>query len=719
MPGQKYRLFVGNLPHAATQSEVLKKFQKYGTVESVEIKTKQDFSGEVTATFGFVNLSTDDSSLRRGLQQLNGFRWDGKQLKVEVAKESFLQRLQRERQENQSASSTPCQSSGVLPLKSPENNAKSVSKTKNEIKRQPVVQQESSSSDSSGSSDSEDEGDKFHPCSKLPMFKGVKSTLSKGSGPETSVVKKFESKNLVPSAKNNVSEKNQFQSDDILKKFESFSNVWKDEDEIESNFQNNKSYQNGSIYSRNCETSFKEGTETIDTPESRKSKAAEEKRLKSIAERKSVFEQQKKAIQSALSDKKGPQLNKKIVFNDVDIEEAVQPLKQPNANRGVNKSQENKQKSLTLFNDSDSEAEDELSQGFQVKKQFEGKKGKKLLDLQSRFNNDQRFKLDERFYESDEDVGSSLPTKRVPQSQTSDGGYEGVEGIAEEREQQLQILSGILGKPVQPHHDNRVKVKGMLRFDPSKPSHSKFELAKEVKKKIKKRKAEDGTVEVIEEEEIEDEEIEEDALKRKVRREEKPPEPVSQDRFYTISNNLTESLKIAKEGDGSGFSLLKMFGSSSDNSDKKQKQEIYPGVEEKKKIPAKRPFLQEDSSSEEEEEENETEGPTAAVDCKSLSSNGVISTGGVWHENFFFDPTDKRLQEGGNFVLQVEGTEDQETFGKLRHELRLTARIRRNKAQRYANSFKTKVGHFKKKPIWGNSGSQGRNKMGSRKGRRH
>lgn len=64
MVGECRRIFVGNLPHEVTRDDIVSKFKKYGKVESVEIKSKKDLSsGEVLATFSYVNLNTDDNTL--------------------------------------------------------------------------------------------------------------------------------------------------------------------------------------------------------------------------------------------------------------------------------------------------------------------------------------------------------------------------------------------------------------------------------------------------------------------------------------------------------------------------------------------------------------------------------------------------------------------------------------------------------------------------------
>lgn len=64
MATKSNRIFVGNLPHEVTREDILRKFKQYGNVESVEIKTKNDTSsGQVLATFSYVNLSTDNDTL--------------------------------------------------------------------------------------------------------------------------------------------------------------------------------------------------------------------------------------------------------------------------------------------------------------------------------------------------------------------------------------------------------------------------------------------------------------------------------------------------------------------------------------------------------------------------------------------------------------------------------------------------------------------------------
>lgn len=273
---------------------------------------------------------------------LNGIKFGGRHIKVELAKESFLQRLQRERQAGNKTAppSVPNSPQVVPPINTGNVIKKSIQEEKKVIKKKPA-------SSSSESSDSEDETVKFHHTSKLPMFKGIKLQMSNESDskpqlePETDKSTSYTSsvRGIYNGESNKFSTKGQFQSknSDILKKFESFSDVWKDDDEPSNqndsfgskfrqgdrnqkfdkfpsrnsfaNEANNWGSQNQRHHKFPNRNSFAdEGNdrESQNQHPSMKSKsvnAAEEKRLKSLDEKRQAFEQQKKAVKLALSDK--------------------------------------------------------------------------------------------------------------------------------------------------------------------------------------------------------------------------------------------------------------------------------------------------------------------------------------------------------------------------------------------------------------------------------
>lgn len=71
-----------------------------GAVEKVELKQKksQD-SPEVQSTFAFITASFDDRMLEQCLQEFKEQKYRGQFLQVSVARENFLEKLKREREE--------------------------------------------------------------------------------------------------------------------------------------------------------------------------------------------------------------------------------------------------------------------------------------------------------------------------------------------------------------------------------------------------------------------------------------------------------------------------------------------------------------------------------------------------------------------------------------------------------------------------------------------
>src|SRR5579885_2046500 len=77
------KIYVGNLPFSATESEVRDLFAHHGTVESVSLITDRD-TGRPRG-FGFVEMSRADAS--RAIQNLNGKDLGGRPLRVNEAQE--------------------------------------------------------------------------------------------------------------------------------------------------------------------------------------------------------------------------------------------------------------------------------------------------------------------------------------------------------------------------------------------------------------------------------------------------------------------------------------------------------------------------------------------------------------------------------------------------------------------------------------------------------
>jgi RNA recognition motif-containing protein len=75
------KIYVGNLPFSATETEIRALFEKHGTVQSVSLIMDRD-TGRPRG-FGFVEIS--DNGLAPALNALNGYEMDGRALKVNEA----------------------------------------------------------------------------------------------------------------------------------------------------------------------------------------------------------------------------------------------------------------------------------------------------------------------------------------------------------------------------------------------------------------------------------------------------------------------------------------------------------------------------------------------------------------------------------------------------------------------------------------------------------
>lgn len=77
------KLYVGNLPFAATDQSLANAFSACGTVESVKIITDRD-SGR-SKGFGFVEMSTDEEA-EAVISKFDGQDFEGRPMNVSIAK---------------------------------------------------------------------------------------------------------------------------------------------------------------------------------------------------------------------------------------------------------------------------------------------------------------------------------------------------------------------------------------------------------------------------------------------------------------------------------------------------------------------------------------------------------------------------------------------------------------------------------------------------------
>jgi RNA recognition motif-containing protein len=77
------KIYVGNLPFTATDSDIRALFGQHGTVESVALPTDRE-TGRPRG-FGFVEMPAADA--QRAIQALNGYSMNGRPLRVNEAQD--------------------------------------------------------------------------------------------------------------------------------------------------------------------------------------------------------------------------------------------------------------------------------------------------------------------------------------------------------------------------------------------------------------------------------------------------------------------------------------------------------------------------------------------------------------------------------------------------------------------------------------------------------
>ncbi|XP_043279977.1 probable RNA-binding protein CG14230 [Venturia canescens] len=93
---KNHRLFLRNLSTDVDKDYLEKLFGEYGTVTNVDIKEKTQNDGK---KIGFLNITTTDRNLNACFRAANNKTSEGWSIDVQVAKESYLDRLKREREE--------------------------------------------------------------------------------------------------------------------------------------------------------------------------------------------------------------------------------------------------------------------------------------------------------------------------------------------------------------------------------------------------------------------------------------------------------------------------------------------------------------------------------------------------------------------------------------------------------------------------------------------
>lgn len=101
------RLFIGGLYSDIKEVDLRDRFKTFGTVSSVEIIRRTDEKGCPIKTFAYIDVLQTESDFRRCVSLLSNAKWKGCCLKIQAAKESFLTRLERERQQKDQTNILP------------------------------------------------------------------------------------------------------------------------------------------------------------------------------------------------------------------------------------------------------------------------------------------------------------------------------------------------------------------------------------------------------------------------------------------------------------------------------------------------------------------------------------------------------------------------------------------------------------------------------------
>ncbi|CAI2350122.1 unnamed protein product [Caenorhabditis sp. 36 PRJEB53466] len=281
-------------------------------------------------------------------------------------------------------------------------------------------------------------------------------------------------------------------------------------------------------------------------PEEKRRQRSEEARRAALRQR---IEQQKArerqiAEDIANVDKKA---TKRIVFEDSDDED-VEKTDSGEKPISTSKSSSKRPKLFDSEDEMENEKDDVIDEETLVNR-HSGPKGEKLMKLESRFNSDPRFKLDDKFAESDSD-DQEMDEERKE--------------MKKEKDKNRELLSRILGKTVEEKKPKLtttsdasgalLKARPFTRFDPENPEHLEwmraFEASKNPKKLEKSAHSEGEKNESDgEKEEEEDEKSDEEFEKTEI--------------FFKMDEQFSNELKKQKEaGDSAsnGFSFLSSIG---------------------------------------------------------------------------------------------------------------------------------------------------------------
>lgn len=246
--------------------------------------------------------------------------------------------------------------------------------------------------------------------------------------------------------------------------------------------------------------------------------------------------------------------------------------------------------------------------------------------MQAQQSMDPRFRIDAKFVDDNKDEEGDKEGLNT----------EGDDDAENEREWQMNILEQVVGTKLDSVKSaNNKKNKKMLRYDPSKDDHQKFERIREGVHIKKERKTKDAV---------------------EFKNEQNAASTVSKEVFYVVTDTLQQSLRSR----GEGFSLLDMFGKADqlDQRDEQLKQLENEKIlvnNKQEKLFTVNPFSYDSSSESESEEVTKDQAITGSKESdKANAKNAKISNKKlkIATESFFIPKNDARLK-GKHYSLHL------------------------------------------------------------------
>ncbi|XP_029287298.1 LOW QUALITY PROTEIN: nucleolar protein 8 [Cottoperca gobio] len=458
--------------------------------------------------------------------------------------------------------------------------------------------------------------------------------------------------------------------------------------------------------------------------EEERQRKANMRRLAAVQQRQKETEEHKKLIQGALANLDAPAAGagKHIVFGSDEDEDADELqttsevttpkktlLQDSQSEAAGDEDDATKEKVRAkpsgpqLFGGSEDEEDaDEEKDGsrFDVRPEFEGRSGHKLMELQSRFGRDERFRMDSRFLDEDEDKEEESEKKNI--------GTEEEEALEEERKKSLSILQSVLGGSQQTSSSKTAgKTKtfrdvSALHYDPSREEHAAFETktdeTKKESKSARRKKREEaqklpevskeiyydvsGDMKAVFGQTKEDDVAVEDEKENWDQEEEEKEEEGGKEEQPTLQSSPLSADPGAEKEEASGFKFS-FFGDDTETGSGETEYKIE-SIQAAKVSWQQDPRFRDSSSDEDEDEqeqqEEEEEQSNAAA--KTTDEETPKKT-----EIFFFHPEDSRLTEGPRLFFQSSNLEEQkEQWEERRTELRQEYRKKHKDARRKLKS---------------------------------